>query len=146
MKKADFSNRQKLPANYGEGGFLSLISLLLTLVIICILAVYFLRGPGGFGGATGGAGAGASGAGGGVGGAIGAMNKAKEATCRNNLQQLRAAIQIFVSNGEGNPESLEQLTATSPGLQLKCPVGGEPYEYDPQTGTVKCVHPGHEKL
>jgi hypothetical protein len=146
MKKVDSSNLRKLPSNYGEGGFLSLISLLLTLVIICLLAVYFLRGPGGFGGATGGAGAGASGAGGGVGGAVAAMNKAKEATCRNNLQQLRTAIQIFVSNGEGNPESLEQLAATSPGLQLKCPVGGEPYEYDPETGTVKCVHPGHEKL
>ena len=27
----------------------------------------------------------------------------------------------------------------------KCPVGGEAYTYNPQTGEVHCPHPGHER-
>jgi len=29
---------------------------------------------------------------------------------------------------------------------LKCPVGGEPYQYDPSSGRIWCIHPGHEKF
>ena len=30
-------------------------------------------------------------------------------------------------------------------LPATCPVGEEPYDYDPTTGQIHCVHPGHER-
>jgi hypothetical protein len=42
------------------------------------------------------------------------------------------------------PESLDQISGMPAGY-AQCPIGKEPYEYDPATGKVECVHPGHEK-
>jgi type II secretory pathway pseudopilin PulG len=67
---------------------------------------------------------------------------AKDVVCRNNLQQIRMAIQVEQTNS-GNPTSLADLpgfTAES----LNCPIGHEPYTYDASTGKVTCPHPGHE--
>ncbi len=134
-----------------EGGWLGLVSMLIALVIICILAVYLLGGPGAFqrGGQAGQEPAGgvlSPGGVGGVGGAMGALSAARKVECGNNLQQARYALQIFQGNTGRLPSSLEELAGARPNLQLKCPVGGEPYQYDPDTGRIWCVHPGHERL
>jgi hypothetical protein len=68
---------------------------------------------------------------------------AKDDVCLSNLSQLRQSIQVFeASNDDHPPESLEE---TKIGAQFySCPIGHEPYRYDPTTGQVHCVHPGHE--
>lgn len=118
-----------------EGGFLTLIGLLVVIVIIGILfAMYGMP--------TGGTGAGGPGSSPAT-IAGGAKVRAQGVVCQNNLQQLRAAVSIYQANNQSNPPSLESLNA---GVSLVCPVGGEPYQYDPTTGRVQCVHPGHESF
>jgi len=63
-------------------------------------------------------------------------------SCAGNLQQIRMAIQMATQK----PHSLSDLTNKNPTLQMTCPVGGELYKYDPSTGQIGCVHPGHQKL
>ena len=69
-----------------------------------------------------------------------AKERAEGVVCQNNLQQLRAAIAMYQSNNGTLPATLQDLNA---GVPLQCPVGGEPYTYDPTTGQVHCTHPGH---
>lgn len=125
-----------------EGGWLTLIGMLITIAIIAILAVLLLGGtevfqPGGKSG---------PGGGGRYGGAIAAKDQAKKQVCRNNLEQARYALQIYQTNGEGYPAGLDDLAKASPGLQLDCPVGKQPYEYDASSGRIWCSYPGHERL
>lgn len=131
-----------------EHGSYSLIGLLAGLVITMVLALILLGGPEIFSGGKSGSGpAGSAGIGGGVGGAIAVRNEAQEVTCKNNLQQLRLGIQMVTQNAEGTPpQTLEEVAQANPGLKIACPVGGEPYQYDPVTGQVTCVHPGHERF
>jgi hypothetical protein len=69
---------------------------------------------------------------------------AKDDVCRSNLASLRQAIQIFESTNDDHPP--DSLSETKLGQEFyNCPIGHEPYAYDPATGTVHCVHPGHEK-
>jgi hypothetical protein len=132
-----------------ERGSFSLIGMLIVVVIIMVLTLLILggqqifsregsAGSGGVGGALGGS----------VGGALAVRKEAQGTVCRNNLSQLRMAIQMATQQSEtgGPPASLEDVARSSPGVQLKCPVGGEPYGYDPATGQVHCVHPGHERF
>lgn len=115
-----------------EGGFFTLIGLLLAMVIIAILFAMYAGSPGG-GGAPGAGGSPITTLG-------GAKGRAQDVLCQNNLQQLRYAISIHQSNTGAPPPSLESLRSQIP---LTCPVGGEPYQYDPRSGSVRCVHPGH---
>ncbi|MCC2670658.1 MAG: hypothetical protein K0Q72_3129 [Armatimonadetes bacterium] len=70
------------------------------------------------------------------------MERAKSVDCTNNLSQIRQAYQIATSSDEENrPKSLAELRL--PVSMLACPVGKEPYQFDPATGQVRCVHPGH---
>ena len=72
--------------------------------------------------------------------------KANDVVCQSNLRQDRMAIGI-AHDGDPDgkyPATLDEVPGTS-GIR-KCPDGGENYVYDPQTGTVTCPHPGHEKL
>ena len=68
---------------------------------------------------------------------------AKDDVCASDLGNLRASIAINTDPVEGtHPATLQD---TKLGSQFyKCPVGGEPYEYDPKTGKVHCPHKGHE--
>ena len=117
-----------------EGGFLMLIGLLVVLVIIMILYKSQFGGP---------AGGGNSGAPGEPQTTLGgAVDRADQTVCRNNLAQLRAAIAIYQGNAGSFPPSLDVLQSGQ-SLALSCPVGGEPYQYDPNTGAVRCMHPGH---
>ncbi|HUU53304.1 MAG TPA: hypothetical protein VMY87_00150 [Armatimonadota bacterium] len=124
----------RLALRSGEHGFFTLIGLLLALVIIVILlSMYGL--PGGTGGSTPG--------GDPVTVLGGTKDRAQGAVCRNNLSQLRAAIGIQAGTTGANPPSLDSLHA---GVDLVCPGSGDPYQYDPTTGKVSCVHPGHESF
>lgn len=69
---------------------------------------------------------------------------AKDDVCISNLGQVRQAISIATDPVDNTfPQSIEE---TKLGQQFYvCPVGKEPYVYDPTTGTVKCPHRGHEK-
>jgi prepilin-type N-terminal cleavage/methylation domain-containing protein len=71
----------------------------------------------------------------------GALDKGHSVECMNNLQQLRAELQMKLSEDGKYPDTLEGLAV--PG---KCPVSGQPYTYNPETGEVKCTTPGHEKF
>lgn len=114
----------------------TLVSTLVTLVILLGLAVFFLRG-------TGAGSPRADGLGKTVPGAVRA--KALDTECQNQLSQIRQSILVYTSMGEDpNPDSLSQLPLGS-SLE-RCPVGKEPYVYDPATGKVRCVHPGHGGL
>ena len=116
-----------------QRGFFTLIGLLVVIVIIGIMmAMYGL--PGGTGTGAGGGATTVAG---------GAKERAQDVVCRNNLNQLRAAVGIFTSTGQGYPPSLESLNA---GVPLTCPVGEEPYQYDFSSGKVSCLHPGHESF
>ena len=70
---------------------------------------------------------------------------AHDVECSEYLGQVRMAISMakIGNENEANPASLSELKETS--SIRKCPVGGEEYVYNPQTGEVHCPHPGHER-
>jgi prepilin-type N-terminal cleavage/methylation domain-containing protein len=70
-----------------------------------------------------------------------AIDKGHSVECMNDLNQLRQALQMRYQEDEKYPATLDGL-----GVPTKCPVSGQPYTYDPQTGTVKCATAGHEKF
>jgi len=119
----------------------SLIGLLVTVAIIAILAVVFMRGNN-FLGAPGTGSPRKDGKGTTIPGLIKA--DAQDDVCRSDLIQVREALQIAMMNNDDKPPASLQDTHLGADF-YRCPVGGEPYQYDPETGTVKCVHPGHEK-
>jgi len=70
--------------------------------------------------------------------------KAVDEECRNNLRQVRASLLIASSNeDETFPGSLQETKLGD--SFYRCPIGKEPYTYDPAGGKVNCPHPGHEK-
>jgi len=112
-----------------QRGYLTLIGLLVVIVIIGILFVVLYGGGGGS----------ASGGGTTLGSSV---RMAQGTVCKKNLGQLKMAIGMFANANDRYPSSLEEVNA---GVPLACPAGGEPYEYDPNTGQVCCVQPGHER-
>lgn len=71
------------------------------------------------------------------------MLAGKDTQCQNYLGQLRASIQINTDPVDNTrPQSLEETRLGK--TFYNCPVGGEAYIYDPQTGKVSCPHAGHE--
>jgi competence protein ComGC len=74
------------------------------------------------------------------------INRAKGVECGSYLQQVRMAYQMATASDEIRPQSVADLRPYGVSDSIsKCPVGGEPYQLDPNTGTVRCLHPGHEK-
>lgn len=115
----------------------TLVASLIVLVIIAILAVVVFNGSLGAGKSTRKDGLGTT-----IPGKVKAA--ARDDVCRSNLNQVRMAIQIERSTADdAPPASLKDLRLSEE--FLKCSIGQEPYEYDPETATVKCPHPGHEK-
>ena len=114
-------------------GFTAISMAISMVIILAMMAIFFgyggryLGGSGGRGGAP-----------------QQAMGKAKDVVCRNNLRQIRAALQIPLSGDadERYPDSLDQLGLSSE--QLVCPVGGEAYNYAPESGDVSCNYPRHK--
>ncbi len=74
---------------------------------------------------------------------VGEVRQAAESVeCRNNLSQIRMAIQMYQTSNEANPAQLSELSGI-PASMFQCPVSGQPYQYDPATGQVRCATPGH---
>ena len=117
----------------------TLVATLIVIAIMGILAVAMLR-PWAVGGTA--KPARADGKGNSIPGL--ARLKAEDEVCRSNLGQVRLMIQTQMGGEDTPPASLTELRGL-PKEFLSCPIGKEPYQYDPATGTVRCVHPGHEK-
>ena len=77
-----------------------------------------------------------------------AMEMGRKVECTQNLRSIRQAITMYrgENDSESPPASLKDLRMGVGPDFFKCPVGHEDYIYDPNTGTVRCPHPGHEKL
>lgn len=128
----------------------TLAATMIAIVIIMILvAVFFFGGFGRSGGATGAPtasdpGARKDGLGITVPGRV--RYAAKDDECRSDLDQVRQFIALKMNSGEEDkpPASIDEIGA--PKSVLSCPVGHEPYQYDPSSGKVHCPHPGHEKF
>jgi prepilin-type N-terminal cleavage/methylation domain-containing protein len=71
-----------------------------------------------------------------------AIEKAESVECRSNLNQVRQSIQMDTATGEAPPARID--TGVTAAIS-KCPVSGQPYSYDPQTGRAWCTTPGHER-
>ena len=118
----------------------TLVATMIVLAIMAILAVALLR-PWAVGGTA--KPARADGKGATVPGLV--KLKADDTVCASNLGQVRAFIQIARTNADDQaPATLAEIQGM-PKEFLACPLGHEPYQYDPATGTVRCVHPGHGK-
>jgi|GEM_PF-1782179 len=72
-----------------------------------------------------------------------AISKARGEQCMENLRQLRMLIQLATDDRGGVfPTS---LTDVPDSIQVRsCPIGGQDYAYDPDSGKVSCTTPGHE--
>lgn len=118
----------------------TLISTLVTIALILFLAAYLmLGGRGGESLRKDGEGKTYLGA---------SIAAAKDANCIQQLQQVRAGLEIATDPVENTrPPALEDLRLGA--SFYRCPIGKEPYIYKPEAPTtreaVKCPHPGHEK-
>ncbi len=109
------------------------ISMVISLVIILVLIwIFFSYGTRSLGGRAQ------------VGPPQQVIGQAKDLVCRDNLRQIRQALQL-AQMGEAEdhfPASLDNLGLSQE--QLKCPVSGEAYAYDPASGRVSCNYPRHK--
>lgn len=120
----------------------TLVSTLMVILIIGVLAVGLYIGFQNLGAAGEGTSARSDGQGQTIVGQ--SMLRARDEQCRNRLGQIRSAIQMNATLHEGFPTGLSQLRL---GNEFnRCPISGQPYAYDPQTGKVGCQHPGHERF
>ena len=111
-----------------------LVSVLVAVAIVAILVMVWLYyGTGGQSGSAPGA------------PPVSRVTETKQAArsveCRNNLNQIRAALQMRQGSEEGLPATLKELSL--PDSMLVCPESGQPYLYDANTGAVRCITPGH---
>ena len=73
------------------------------------------------------------------------MTATYDSVCLQNIGSVRQCIKAEeATDDEKHPTALTAIKSLTPDLRA-CPVGKEPYTYDPATGEVHCAHPGHEK-
>lgn len=74
-----------------------------------------------------------------------ALDTAKATDCQERLRQIRLGIVNYKASNEsgGNPTTLKDVGLGVAVNYFQCPISKQPYQYDPQTGTVKCPNPGH---
>ncbi|MFZ4507293.1 MAG: type II secretion system protein [Fimbriimonas sp.] len=119
----------------------TLVSVLLTLTIMAMLGVALFYGSGAFRAPGDHPSARADGKGTTIPGLV--KLDAQDEVCRSNIGQVRQSLMINSNADEAYPETLMDLKLGKDFTQ--CPLGREPYVYDPTTCTVSCPHPGHEK-
>ena len=117
----------------------TIVATLIVIAIICMLAVVLLMGSGAF--SKGGAkssredGLGKT--------TVGAVKyEAKDEVCKSNLKQCRSAIMMASTTDDAFPSSIQDLRIGD--SFYSCPIGNEPYNYNPTDGAINCPHPGHE--
>lgn len=133
-----------MPRKLGdERGFLALVEILVVLVIIMIAMYYWIgsAGPG----ETGSAPAGYVPRRGGPETMPGAaIDMAVSTQCMENLRSIRQSLTLYQGENQKLPDSLTELRL--PVSTTRCPNTGMEYTYDPATGRVKCLTPGHGKF
>ncbi len=74
------------------------------------------------------------------------IGQAESVDCRNNLNQLRSAVEMEKAGSEEGrvPASIADMGPSMSSVS-KCPISGREYGYDPSTGRVWCATAGHEK-
>ena len=120
-----------------EAGWVTLIELVVVVAIIAIAVtlLYGRQSPTGAGGITSPSGQAQTAPG-------AALEQARALECQQDLQGLRQVIAAYRIDNDQPPSSLDQIRD---GVK-SCPVSGNPYVYDPATGTVRCTTPGHENF
>jgi hypothetical protein len=73
-----------------------------------------------------------------------AMGKGFEEKCREQIRQVRAAIETNRGDDGKFPDSLTSISEVQ--KINTCPTSHQPYTYNPETGEVHCTFKGHEKL
>ena len=124
-----------------QGGFVTLIELLLVAAIIGVLAYLFLKG-GGPGSRQVEEELGPARPGGPTTIPGRSIEAAKAVDCKSNLRQLRYAIQMHGMETDKPPASLQEMGVAP--KTLKCPVTEDAYRYDPRAGQVNCTVQTHE--
>jgi hypothetical protein len=71
------------------------------------------------------------------------LDKGKETACMSNLRGIRQMITYYKTSGDPLPATLQDMKLGSAAF---CPVNHQLYQYDPNTGAVRCLTPGHEGL
>lgn len=76
------------------------------------------------------------------------VQRAHGVECANALNQIRQAYTMATSQDEEHrPQSLADLRPYGISEKMTiCPVGKEPYLFNPATGQVQCPHLGHGKF
>ena len=72
------------------------------------------------------------------------IGKARGVECVANLRSIRQSLQAGQAMEEEGkfPATLQEMKL--PGEILSCPDSKNPYEYDSNSGQVRCTQPGHE--
>ena len=74
------------------------------------------------------------------------MQRAHSVECTNNLSQFRQAYKMATMEDDtSRPQTLREVGRGFPESMFNCPVGKQPYQYDPGSGRIACVQPGHER-
>lgn len=68
-----------------------------------------------------------------------AKDKASGVECQNMVRQVRMSIDMDMQTNDTPPATIPSDVAG----YAKCPVSGQAYVYDPQTGQVGCPTEGH---
>ncbi len=107
-----------------------LVVVVILLVIMAILAPRYLGGGKGPGGKP----------------IESPMQRGRSAECINNLSQLRNGYRIATLEDDAQkPTTLREVGRGFPESMFSCPVGKQPYSYDPTAARIWCVQPGHER-
>lgn len=73
------------------------------------------------------------------------MQRARSTECINNLSQLRQGFRLAtLEEDAARPQTLREVGRGFPESMFSCPVGKQPYRFDPNTGQIGCPQPGHE--
>lgn len=72
------------------------------------------------------------------------IDKAKETDCNARVRQLRMGIEQYKVSNENPPPTLQDMRLPVAADFYACPANGQPYQYDPASGVVRCTTPGHE--
>lgn len=67
-----------------------------------------------------------------------AVQKAEATACTAQLSHLRQSLMIYQADHNGYPPNLQDLELGTGESYYHCPVTGQAYQYNPQTGEVTC--------
>jgi prepilin-type N-terminal cleavage/methylation domain-containing protein len=106
-----------------------LVVLVILLILFAVLAPHYLKGGKSKDGKT----------------IESPIQRGHSVECINNLSQLRQGYKLATTEDDApRPQTLKEVGKGFPESMFRCPVGGQPYQYDPATGRIWCVQPGHE--